>query len=229
MLLLKGRCKEADPRFHWGINCLWFTAEKQHAQEVADMPDRHVFWLFHNADAKDLLPFHSTKHPCATQSFAFWMGGGGGGCGSGILWWMMVCILLLNSGRLVYVPKGFHCNQELQLNLPCLWIQAIKKKGVHLYIRWILWNSLLQDVSDARNAQRDWIYLWVSHTFMVATACAKSEYKNWGEYPLMLQSLSPTLNWNGVKNRCPGCFCLRGLIYIIITLPLLWIWISWCP
>ena len=47
--------------FHWGISCLSFTAEKQHAQEVADVPDRHVFWLFHNADAKDLLPFHQAS------------------------------------------------------------------------------------------------------------------------------------------------------------------------
>lgn len=111
-----------------------------------------------------------------------------GFCGG---WWCVFSFWTLED--LCMSPKGFTAMRSC--NLICLvWIQAIKKKGVNLYLRWILWNSLLQDVSDARNAQRDWIYLWVSHTFMVATACAKSEYKNWGEYPLMLQSLSPTLN-----------------------------------
>lgn len=128
MLLLKGRCKEADPCFHWGINCLWFTAEKQHAQEVADMPDRHVFWLFHNADAKDLLPFHSTKHPCATQSFAFWMGGVGGVvlgfCGG---WWCVFSFWTLED--LCMSPKGFTAIRSCNLICLVCEFKPLKRKG----------------------------------------------------------------------------------------------------
>lgn len=105
--------------FHWGINCLSFAAEKQRVWEVADVPERRVFWLFHNVDAKGLLPFHRASLCCSVLlhfgSVGFY----------GILWQLMVCFLLFELWRLVYVPEGFCHNEELQPNLPCLWIQAI--------------------------------------------------------------------------------------------------------
>lgn len=69
-------------------------------------------WLTCQTDvAVDSLPVHmpkahchSSKHPCAAHSFAF---------GS-------VASEDLFSPFGLRVPKGFHCNEELQLNLPCL-------------------------------------------------------------------------------------------------------------
>lgn len=142
-------------RFHWGISCLSVAAEKQHAQEVADTPDRHFFWLFHNADAKNLLPFHQAS-PCYSIFRTMDQQGFMGFCGA-----LMVCFFLIDlSGRLVCVPGGFHCNGESQLNFPCLWTHAVTKKERNPKVQWILWNSLLQDASKARKAQKG-IYIGV--------------------------------------------------------------------
>lgn len=61
----EGERQGSRSHFHWGINCLSFTAEKQRVREVADMPERRVFWLFHNVDAKGLLPFHQASLCCS--------------------------------------------------------------------------------------------------------------------------------------------------------------------
>lgn len=66
-----GSCSDCRVRqgswshFHWGISCPWFTVESQHAEEVADRPDKLVFWLLHNANAKGPLPFHHASLCCS--------------------------------------------------------------------------------------------------------------------------------------------------------------------
>lgn len=95
-------------------------------------------------------------------------------CGVLMVWFFLIDL----SGRLVFVPEGFHRNGESQLNFPCLCTHAVTKKERNPEVQWILWNSLLQDVSEARKAQKDDVYVGVSNLVIAATACAKNKNKN---------------------------------------------------
>lgn len=76
-------------------------------------------------------------------------------------------------------PKGFTVMGSHNLIvLVCELMLLQRKRERNPKVQWILWNSLLQDVSETRKAQKDGVYAGVSNIVIAATACAKNKNKN---------------------------------------------------